>query len=170
MVFRRRMGLHPVNSIKHVIDTSGGTVGATESSNVLAFGVANPDVGTTPSQVAFGASVKNIFISVFVLGPTGGSSGLVDWYIWKNPGSSIILSDRPVPGNVGISKNRKWVFHEEKGLAATQDGTPMVFKGVIKVPEKMRRFGEDDKIEIVLLTETGFDSQFCIKAIYKEFR
>ncbi len=166
----RRMGYKtPINSIKHVIDVSGGTTGGTQSAIELIQATRNPEL-TSPTNVNVGSTVGSIFISVFVLGTTGGSSGLVDWFFWKNAGNVFAVANIPDPGNTGINSLRRFIFHEEKGLAATQDGTPMVFKGVIKIPPRFRRMGENDKLEIRLLTETGFDAQFCVKAIYKEYQ
>ncbi len=106
---------------------------------------------------------------VFVLGDSGSASGLVDWHIKKNPSGLMSGADAQTPGSTGIDSNRRFIFHEEKGLFATQDGTPMVFKGVIKIPPRFRRMGEDDVLQIVLRSPVD-GGQFCVKAIYKHFQ
>ncbi len=105
-----------------------------------------------------------------MLGSTGGISGLVDWCIWKNPRSQVIAANRPQPGNVGINPVRNMVFHEEKGIVATSDGTPMVFKGVLKIPRHMQRVASNDTYEIRLFSPAGVTSQFCVKVIYKDYQ
>jgi len=102
---------------------------------------------------------------VFVLGAGGADSGLVDWFLIKRPASSLAP---PAPGATGVSPFRKFIIHEEKGIAATQDGTPMVFKGVIRIPKVYQRVGALDELEIHL--ESQFAAQFCIKCIYKSYR
>ena len=104
-----------------------------------------------------------MYLSVYTIGDSGSSSGVVNWYIWKNPSNDLTAPDA---GNTGVSDNRRWILHEEKGLFATQDGTPMVFKGVIKFPARMRRIGDDDRIQVVIQTEND-TAEFCIQAIYK---
>jgi len=106
-----------------------------------------------------------MFLSVFVLGSTGSASGLVDWFLIKRPASSLAP---PVPGATGISPFRKFIIHEEKGIASTQDGTPMVFKGVIRIPKVYQRVGALDELELHIVSQ--FAAQFCIKAIYKSYR
>ncbi len=100
---------------------------------------------------------------MYILGTSGSTSGVVNWYIWKNPGGQLTTPD---PTNTGVSDNRRWILHEEKGLFATQDGTPMVFKGVIKIPPRMRRIGDGDEIQVVIQTENDA-AEFCVQAIYK---
>ncbi len=156
----------PINSVKHVIDSSGALVTGTVSINQIAVAGRLSDA-TTPVTVTTGCNVGPIYLSVFVLGTTGGDSGLVDWYLWKEPANLIQTIDEPTPGNTGISPLRRFIFHEEKGLAATQDGTPMVFKGVIKIPPRFRRMGDGDQIKLHLLSD--FPATFCIKSIYKEY-
>ncbi len=162
--------LHPVNSIKHVLDTEGTLDAAGAVSNIPIV-VAVPNVDTTtfkPGDVRVGAKVNGIFFSIFVIGQTGTTPvGSINWFIIKlHDGQSA-----PVPGNTGISKMRNQIFHEEKGLAASGDGTPMVFKGVIAIPRGMRRMREGDTIQVSLRQNplVGGDATFCLKAIYKSY-
>ncbi len=159
----------PINSVKHVIDVVGTTLGGTTSDVPLVLGQRGTDLAS-PTEVETGSTVSSIFLSLFFLGETGGASGLVDWFIYKNPNGNVSPPELPVPGNSGVSNMRNKIFHEEKGLAATQDGTPMVFKGVIKIPSRFRRIGDNDKFELRILTEIGFNAQFCVKAIYKSYQ
>ncbi len=127
--------------------------------------IQNPRVGT---EVPAGCTISSIYLSVYILGSTGASSGLVDWYIWKNPGGTITGAEAPIPSQTGQSNVRRFIFHEEKGLYASQDGTPMVFKGVIKIPPRFRRMGQGDQLAVKIRSpEDG--GTFCIKAIYKYY-
>ncbi len=169
MAFRRMSLKRPINSFKHIIDASGTTDGTTVSTIPLATAGIDRDT-TSPSIVPIGAKVSSMFISVFMLGSAGAVSGLADWLIWKNPRGLISAGNSPTPGNVGIQPVRNMVYHEEKGLVATEDGTPMVFKGVIKIPRHMQRVAEDDRWEIKIFTPTGVTAQFCVKAIFKDYK
>ncbi len=165
--FNRMSRFHPVNSFKHVVDSSGALVAGTVSVTPIMSAGDSRNTGN-PAVVAIGSKVSSLFLSIFVLGTTGGDSGLVDWYIWKNPRAQVSLGNTPTPGNTGISTNRNFIIHEEKGLAATQDGTPMVFKGVIKIPRHMQRVAEQDTINVQLVSD--FAGTFCVKAIYKDYQ
>jgi len=160
---RFRSAKRPINSVKNVVDSEGALVAATTSTTDLVIGVRTLATTINPIQVPVGAVVNGIYLSIFILGSGGADSEIVNWYIAKNPNNSLTL---PAPGATGPSANRRWILHEEKGIYATQDGTPMVFKGVIKIPPRMRRIGDGDRISVLIRTTLGVPN-FCVKAIYK---
>ncbi len=169
VVFRRRSSVAPINSIKHVIDTEGTLLSTGAASvNTICQAVANVSSTFNPIEVRVGAKVNGFFLSIFIIGATGAPIvGSVNWYIIKlHDGQSA-----PQPGETGISKVRNQIFHEEKGLAGSGDGTPMAFKGVIAVPRGMRRMREGDQFQILLSLNAiaSGDATFCLKAIYKDF-
>ncbi len=172
MVFRRRMSsARPIQRVKHVVD-SEGTTSTVASITSLASIVVQRAVGAfVPTEVVLGNTVNALFITVFAIGSTGAPiDGSVNWYIAKRRAGQDSLTDFPEPGNTGISQVRNQIFHEEKGVPGSGDGTPMVFKGVIAIPKGMRRFREGDSLFIKISnTQAGGDSTFCIKAIYNEF-
>ncbi len=161
------MGLRPVNSFKHVLDANGTTVAGVTSVVPILTEAVDRD-SAVPASVPLGAKVFSIFFIIFVLGSAGGVSGLADWLFWKNPRQQVISANRPTPGNVGTSVVRNMVIHEEKGIVPTSDGTPMVFKGVLKIPKHMQRIADNDNFEIRILSPTTL--QFCVKAIYKDYQ
>ncbi len=165
MVFRSSR--RPVNSLKHVVDISGALVSGTVSVSPILTATTARDPAN-PVTVAVGSKVTSMYVSVFVLGSAGSDSGLVDWYLWRNARGQTVSGNTPDPGNTGISDVRNFIIHEEKGLAATQDGTPMVFKGVIKIPRHMQRVALNDQWQIRLLSD--FAADFCIKVIYKDYQ
>ncbi len=141
---------------------------ATESVTTIAQGVRALSTPINPVECEVGSNIGAIYLSVYILGDSGSNSGLVDWYIWKEPGDIVTTANEPVPGNTGISVLRRFIFHEAKGLFATQDGTPMVEKIVVRIPPRYRRMGDNDKFVVKILSPTT--GEFCIKAIYKTFR
>ncbi len=170
MPYRRRSSLHPVNSIKHVLDSEGQL--ATGGVSATALAVAVPNVDTTTFKVGdvrVGSTINAFFITVFVIGATGAPlNGSINWFLFKfheGQGGSV-----PIPGQTGTSKIRNQIIHEEKGLAGSGDGTAMAFKGVIVVPKSMRRMREGDQWQINLNSlDATNNAQFCIKAIFKSF-
>ncbi len=161
-----RFGRSSINTIKHIVDSEGALTGGAKSVTTIVNSVAQRPDPFVPGNVAFGSKVNAFFLSIFVLGATGSTPvGSINWYIIKLHAGQTA----PLPGATGSSEVRNQIFHEEKGLTASGDGTPMVFKGVIVVPRGMRRVREGDSFQIQLQSQDPtVDAQFCIKAIYKE--
>ncbi len=165
--FRRAKS--PINSVKHILDTSGALTGGGNSVSTIAVGVPNVDSGTfQPGDIRTGGTINGFFISVFVIGATGAPlTAPIDWFLGKFHDGQVA---HPTPGSTGTSKLRNQIIHEEKGLAGSGDGTPMVFKGVIAVPRGMRRMREGDEWRLVLRSaDMTVDATFCVKAIYKSY-
>ncbi len=165
---RRAMALRPVQSFKRIIDTSGGLAAGTVSITTVAStsdsSTAVDPTGTSDTGV--GARLSAIFYTVYVFSDaTASTSPLVDMFWWKNPGGT---STAPVAGNTDISPSKRFIIHEEKGLAGNRTtGTPMVIKGVLRIPKSMARFGINDQFELRILSPVaGF---FCSKHIYRVY-
>ncbi len=171
MPYRRMFSKRPINSQKHVLDVEGALSGGTKSVSTVLLGVAAPSNPFVPGDVPFGSRVSSLFLSIFMIGASGsGQDGSLNWYIAKlrNGQSS---GEFPNPGETGVSQVRNQIFHEEKGLAGSADGTPMAFKGVVRVPPSMQRVREGDQLHIVLRsTDITNNVNFCIKAIYKSYQ
>ncbi len=170
MPFRRGNALRPVNSIKHILDADGTLLNDGTSVFVPILDTkAALDAVFVPGDVRIGEKVNGIFLSIFIIGATGAPIGAsVNWYIIKQHAQQVTFPD---PDNTGVSALRNQIFHEEKGLAGSGDGTAMAFKGVIAIPRGMRRMREGDKLFIALQVNaaaTG-DANFCVKAIYKSY-
>ncbi len=166
-----RSSKRPIMSVKKVIDALGATVASTVSEIPLADASSGPAwVDAGDSSVPIGCTISSIFLSVFVYldEAVGVSTPIVDWYFAKEPGNAFTM---PEPGLTGGNENRRWIMHEEKGLAPDvgNGGTPMVFKGVLRIPRGRQRMGKDDRLSIHLLTE-NHKAWFCIKAIYKFYQ
>ncbi len=161
--------------IKHVVDSSSilgagvSTVAQPTIDGVDAYQLS--DVNGVPT----GSSVNGIYLSMFFISEGGELAAevpLVDWYLIHNPGDAFGTTfdgnNLPTPGVTGSHKNKRFIIHEEKGLTGGGDaslaGVPMVFKGVIGIPRKWRRIGQDDGI--IICARANFATKFCIKTIY----
>ncbi len=173
MSVRRALALRPINSLKHIIDTSGLLSLAVVSTTDLVNTVDSPDADT--NQVHVGSAVKFIFLVIELIGNTPfAQSPRIYMYVIKNPGNELA---NPRPDLVGQSKVRKFIIHQEmtmvQNLQVDGDGFPRtMFKGVIRLPKKYQRFGVSDKLQVVLSGPTGETSgkaNFCLQSIYKEF-
>lgn len=171
---RRALALRPINSLKHVVDTSGAVTGSTPATVDLTTQVDAP-VTTQTNQVHIGSAVKAIFLSVQVVGTTAyGGVPRIYFVVFKNPGNQVPI---PAVDGIGISPRRKFVIHQEMLMVTTQsstnDGFPRtMFKGVILLPKRYQRHGDADKLQFVIgnaSAEATGSSDWCLQCIYKEF-
>ncbi len=171
MAFGRRMGssIRPVNSIKHIIDAEGALSAATASGVPLAVTVPTFSATFKPGDIRIGGKINGFYISVFMIGTgASGQQGSLNWILYKEHAGQAAIA--PTPNNVGISEIRNQVIHQEKGLAGSEDGSPMIFKGVIAIPRGMRRMREGDTWFIRLLnTDAVNDVNFCVQSIFKSY-
>ncbi len=167
---RNRLGTM-IHSIKHVVEAEGNVVGSARSIVPLSTTVQARTDPFNPVELVLGENVNGIFLSVFAIGSTGsGQDGAINWYIAKGRSGQNTSADFPPSQSVGVSEVRSQIFHQEKGLAGSADGTPMVFKGVIVVPKHMRRQREGDSFFFVINnTDATNGVNFCVRAIYKSF-
>ncbi len=169
MPFRRRQSsARPIQSVKHVVDSGGGLT-ATASVVTVANTVNSLSTPFAPVEVVLGHTVNAMFVIINIIGSTGAPvSGPVDWYIAKGR-SGQLSSAFPDPGDTGQSSLRNQIFHEEKGVPGSGDGTPHVFKGVIVLPRGFRRMRDGDFVFFKLKMTTGDTGTFCLKSIYKSY-
>ncbi len=170
------MALRPVNSVKHVVDTSGVITAGVGATTDLILTVDNP-VFTSPNNVHVGSKVSAIFLSVEIVGRVAyGGVPRVYFTVGKNPNDEISL---PVPSAVGIDDSRKFIIHQEMmmvdglGVAANTTVFPRtMFKGVILIPKGYQRNGINDKLQFTIANNAGEATgatEWCIQCIYKEF-
>ncbi len=151
------------------MDSEGILTAQTTSINTIAFVRNVRQDPFQPVDVLVGSKITSVFVSLFILGDTGAPIvGSLNWYIDKRHDGQ--QTSFPDPGETGVSSVRNQIFHEEKGLAGSGDGTPMAFKGVIRVPKGMQRMREGDALDIrIKVNSATDDAQFCLKVIYKEW-
>ncbi len=174
---RFQRGLHPVISTKNVVDLSGILAAGTDT--ILLSLAITSDTATlaVASSVERGSTINSLFLEVYFItegGEVANEVPLADFYVLKNPGNNFIGFDTtnlPTPGATGTQDNKRFVFHEEKGLVgggdASLSGVPMVFKGVLRIPKVYRKMNANDRI--ILCARANFATKFCIKCIYKWF-
>ncbi len=160
--------LRPVNSIKHIFDKQGALVVDTKVAEDLVLADDTPTSGA-PVKVLTGSTVGSIFLNVQVAPTSEASIANIYMYILKNPGGNLTSVD----GNkVGTSDIKKFVLHQEM-IMCQQEATSSIprtlFKGVIKIPIRMKRMGTNDKLQLILYAP-GVTVNYCVQCIYKEFR
>ncbi len=181
VVFRRRfnMAKRPINATKNVVDASGALIALTETIIIKPI---NTVVGSAVNQnnfneIARGSKVNGFYLSLFFASDTNAAAAevpLLDWYCFYNRSgivdettfSSTNPAQLPAAGATGTNTNRNQILHEEKGLIGEKnDGSKMVFTGVIKLPKGFQTFRE--KTSVVIVAKSNQTGVFCAKAIYK---
>ncbi len=167
MVFRRRMSLRPVHSIKHIIDAQSAIAAGTAENQFLVSAVDAPVLANT-NQVETGCTVNSIYLNVSAYATTEAALANVYMIVFKNPGGSI---SSPAPNAVGASDNKRFVIHQEmRMLSGSNTEIPItIFRGVINIPKGYRRMGINDILTVRLLAP-GVNIDYCVQCIFKEYR
>ncbi len=173
---RRFSRLRPVQSIKHIIDSNGAVSAATASTTDVIKEDASVDYKVSETKVESGSTVSAIFLNVQVVlsTPAGGINNIY-LAVVKNPGGQLLV---PALNTVGTSAVRKFFIHQEmvmlgNGVDQGSFISKTLFKGVVLIPPRLKRFGIDDKLSVILQHRTGEATQvtdFCLQCIYKEFQ
>ncbi len=126
-------------------------------------------VGTMP----LGSSLLGFYLEIST-NNVDNIVGRTDWYLCKRNGN-LSVANYPVPGATGGNINRKYIFHEEKGIhnaltfdngtANTAGGQSFRTKQFIAIPKSKRRMGEADVWTIRVGSSENYS--FCMKCIYK---
>ncbi len=165
--FPRGNNLRPVNSRKHIVDSQGGLVAGTQQLVTISHAVDNPALAQN-ADVATGARINSLYLNVQVAATGTAALANVYMFIAKNPAGALNFPN----GNVtGISDLKKFIFHTE--MIMTEKNTTAIprtlFRGVLRIPRQYTRQGADDFIQVALFAP-GVNFDFCIQAIYKDYR
>ncbi len=171
----RALALRPVNSIKHVVDTNGAISAAAVSTNDVMIAVDSPAYLANPNQIHQGATMKWIFLNVQIIQVVA-AGGVDNIYlgVYKNVGNNTALAVNL--DAVGTSDRKRFVIHQEmvmtgNVLTAAAAVPKTLFKGVIRIPKALQRFGLEDRLQVLISHRTGEATQqtnFCLQCIYKE--
>ncbi len=167
--------LRPVRSIKHVVDTNGGITGATPSTTDVILASDTPSLSSV-NLIETAATVHAIFLNVQVIQVVA-AGGVDNIYmiVYKNPAGNLVA---PAVDLVGGSDRKRFVIHQEMLMTGNVNtGSASIprtlFKGVINIPSRLKRFGYQDELQVIIGHRTGEATQvsnFCLQCIYKEFR
>ncbi len=154
-----------INSIKNDHNQVDGLVASTNVPITIAIAKDSP-VNSISNDVKRGCLIKAVWIEFWYYGLSAGNTNdIIDIYLIKNPGNNLTL---PNPGTVGTSNEKKFVFHEWKGLGGNKSlgGYPYQQRGRwFKIPKLYQRMGTDDRLMLVARTPTT--GTLCSKFIYK---
>ncbi len=160
--------LHPVHTIKHVVDQQGGTALGTKEFIDLVRAKDAPVLANI-AEVETGSHVNGIFLNVQVVPTSSGSIPNIYMIVVKVPADNLTI---PNPNVIGSSDIKKFVIHQEMIMCQKISDTAnprTIFKGVIGVPGSYKRMGTADVLYCVLFAP-GVAFNWCVECIYKEIR
>ncbi len=171
----RRMALRirPVQSLKHIVDVPTSVVLAVRTTIPVIEAVDAPILAGV-TQVQQGSTVSAIYLRIELLA-TNAFSGVPRIYmsVFKNPGNNLTSPD---PNASGSNDAKRYIIHQEMvgvGNGADTAFPRTMFVGVIKIPPRLKRFGYNDRLTVLLQNgagETTGITNICVQCIYKEFR
>jgi len=163
----RSMALRPIHRIKHVVDQQNALTIGTANFETLIETKDAPVLANT-REVETGSKVNGIYLHIEIAASSSNALANVYMAVFKNPAGNL---DAVVANAVGSSPEKKFVIHQEMVMIEqTANGNPRtLFNGVIVIPKGYRRFGPDDKLQVVLLSP-GVTVNYCLQCHYKEFR
>ncbi len=165
----RALALRPVVTLKHEVTWSFLVHNASVKQTVdLVDGIEAP---VSASGVQIGSIVKSVFFEFNLNGvDNSGSAQVFHWYVMKVPAS--LATPNPTSYN---SDQKKFILHRGMemlpAIIAGSGGTiqtKRVF--VVKIPPRLRRFDDGDKLQFVYQSTSASNINFCGIAIYKEFK
>ncbi len=153
-----------VNSVKNMVNTTfalTSTIGGLD----FALAVDSPTLAVT-KEVKRGCLIKAVFIEFWVIGKlTAGTLNSFNWYIIKNPAGSLT---RPTPGLEGASDEKRYIFLSGRGLLSTAEaGFAYSVRRWVKIPKIYQRMGSDDRLSLLMQSQTAAAGNVCIQATYK---
>jgi len=168
--FRRQgMAKRPIVSNKEIVDSVVFIVAGGVTTDIDLATAVNDYTGTV-GTVPLGTSILGFYLEIST-NNVDNIVGRTDWFLCKRNGGAGFASF-PTPGATGGHVNRKFIFHEEKGIGqgapTTGGGQSFRTKQFIAIPRSKRRMGELDAWSLRVGSSENYS--FCLKCIYKWYQ
>ncbi len=147
---------------KEIVDAVALVVAAGVNTDVVLATSVNDYTGTV-GTCPLGALIKGMELMVSY--SIAVAPNRFDWYLLKNNAGVYTPGQLPAAGATGGNALRKFIIHEEKGLAPDNADGRVLSKLHINIPKRYWRMGEAD--EWILRANSAASYDVCIKAIYK---
>ncbi len=153
------------------MDVQTAVINTTVTTVPLVETVAVSNLGST-TEVDDGSTISSIYLAVEALTTSVWSLQPAFYMIvFKDLGND--LSD-PQPNLTGTSPVKRQIIHQEMVMLAKDPAVSnfprTIFKGAIRIPPRLKRFGYADKLFCLMQGIGTGTAQVCVQCIYKEFR
>ncbi len=126
---------------------------------------------TTPIQISEGASVKAVWVEVWLTNDSASVIGSFTAGLYKNPGAGHTMTAGEAAALHDYT-NKKNILYATQALAPPTDGGLMLLhKGWIKIPKGKQRMGLSDALQFFVRNNnaTAIDVQICGIFVFKEY-
>jgi len=172
MPLSRALSIRPVNSEKHEVTNTSLAQNASTTQELEIIEGINVLTGIA-DQVTIGSTVKSVYIEFNLNGVNNsGASQVFHWMVIKNPSGELETADLdPALYNQKVKRHILKRGMEMLPEVPLDSGgtiqTKRIF--VVKIPPRMRRFGQGDRLEFVYKSTSASGINLCFLAIYKAF-
>ncbi len=157
-----------IHSRKHYVQTSLTTIASGAKLDIILVDAIEQGAATAVNLVEEGASVKAVYIELWVLGSTAASSQIT--CLCKFPGGVNAFSTTALAA-LGQADNKKNILFTSQGLASN-DGiaNPInIMRGWYKIPKSKQRFGLGDRLLLQIFAQGAAGLEVCGFTTYKEY-
>lgn len=167
--FRRSLALRPVVSLKH--ENTWSNLAQNASGGITIDQIVGQESPVGAPDVDIASIVKSIFFEFNLVGVDNSPNAQVfHWMIVKNPGK--LISFDAILYN---QDNKKFIL--KRGMEMLPevplDAAPTIQikrQFVLKLPPRLRRFDDNDALQLVYKTSSASTINFCGISIFKEFK
>ncbi len=160
MPFRR--SLRPVKSEKHEIVFSN--LSADPSGPVVIDVISAVETPSTPTEIEIGSTVRSVFFEINFGAQTASVPKIIHWFVAKKPFNTSVSNPSTYD-----QTSKRFVLKRGMEMLPVDAGTVTKRIFVIKIPPRMRRFGDTDKLVLVYQATSTELANICGFMIYKEF-
>ncbi len=159
-----------VHSKKHIPQQSQATIAQAVAHE---FNICTSIEGapSTPVHVSEGASVKAVWLEMWLQNASATVVGSFTAIFYKNPGGANSVTSAELAA-LHDYDNKKNIFYVTQGLAPINDNTQMLlYKGWLKIPKGKQRMGLGDELNFTIRNNnaTAIDQDICGLAVYKSY-
>ncbi len=161
----RRQSLRPVNSEKHEITWSDLSIDASADKTKVIVVAVEPSAKNISQEVIIGSTVRSVYFEFHFSAETITNAKVIHWEVAKEPFGTGVAS--PTTYN---APSRRFIL--KRGMEMLPKDVSTVFKRifVVRIPPRMRRFGEDDQFVFTYRCSSVETVNACGFAIYKSFK
>ncbi len=131
---------------------------------VIVKGV-EPSAKNISSEVVLGSQVRTVYFEFHFAAETITTAKVVHWLVAKEPFATAVAS----PSTYNAPSRR---FILKRGMEMLPKDVSTVFKRIIvvRIPPRLRRFGEDDTLVFEFVCSSAETINACGFSIYKSFK
>ncbi len=157
-----------IHSKKHYVQMSRTSVAANAEVDVVLIDAQGVTVADQVFEVVEGASVKAVYIELWVESSGNQTSSIVT--LGKFPSNLVAFTFTEMAA-LGLAANKNNVLFTHQGLASNDAiGNPIpVMRGWFKIPKTKQRFGLADRLILQIASQGDNTLEFCGFALYKEY-